>query len=272
MARIKKCWTRIGLLFAVLMISGCVVTQSPAVKLGDVTGIVEQDGTSMAAVTVILGQMETTTDEHGRFLFKAVPHGVYVVKVEVNGVIVYEDSIVVTDKLGNLLIRLADSVQGNLLSNPGFTGFNIEGRKWPAPWLNTTAVTIVGERALFQSHPENPDFYMFVLDDIDTQSYGIRSEEIPVQVGSTYKASVMARTDGEGGKASLLLEFLDSERKRALPIGIKSTTLGDWQYLEAEAVAPQNAATVRVILYSEGTIIGKSYFYDPTLELISSGD
>lgn len=154
-------------------------------------------------------------------------------------------------------VYAAESV--NLLSNPMFVG---ESEQMPRPWLHTTPVSILGERLHFIDHPFDETARVFMIDDPDSQSYGLRSEEIPVEVGVTYSASVIARA--EGGRAAIVIDFLDKERKRVAHLQ-RSTASNDWDRLTATLVAPEGAHSVRIILYSDSVSIGKTYYRDVEL-------
>ncbi|HHT27174.1 MAG TPA: hypothetical protein GXZ82_08025 [Firmicutes bacterium] len=144
----------------------------------------------------------------------------------------------------------------NLLPNPGLAG---EEGEFPFGWEPYTKVADIGKDVFFTQEEDSWGVQVFSIDDrLRDKGYGIRSIPQPVQVGATYTASALVRTE-DGGKGYVYVDFLDANGKRVQAKSATSTSR-IWQPVTATLTAPEGAVSVMVVLYSDSTSMGKAFF------------
>ncbi|MBP1948447.1 FIMAH domain-containing protein [Virgibacillus litoralis] len=101
-------------------------------------------------------------------------------------------------------------------------------------------------------------------DNVRSASVALYSDKIDVEPGVEYMASTQAFT--EEGSASFLLRFYDKDGNQVANYANHfETMLGQWEEVNTQGTAPDNAAYVRIYAYITSYQIGTVYFDDINL-------
>lgn len=134
-------------------------------------------------------------------------------------------------------------------------GFEAVSGGLPDQW---TAITPVNYYASVTDNVYAGARALKLTDPSSTTGIGMRSANVPVGQGDRIQASVFAKDDT--GHSILYLEFWDANNQRISYKTKKNTVSADWTVLSVEDDAPEHAAYVTLLLYSDSTNTGVSYF------------
>lgn len=147
----------------------------------------------------------------------------------------------------------------NLIKNPGFEKGSSEWKTDPARWQVVSDVSHSGRHSLR-------------IENDDKASYTLASQPIPCVTERVYRMKVRIRTDGVEGAdsgATICLEWYNKEGQYlggSYPPGIKGTN--EWTLLEANSkLIPEDAATMRAVVYLRQGCTGTAWFDDVSVEL-----
>ncbi len=147
----------------------------------------------------------------------------------------------------------------NLIKNPGFEKGSSEWKTDPARWQVVSDVSHSGRHSLR-------------IENDDKASYTLASQPIPCVTERVYRMKVRIRTDGVEGAdsgAPICLEWYNKEGQYlggSYPPGIKGTN--EWTLLEANSkLIPEDAATMRAVVYLRQGCTGTAWFDDVSVEL-----
>ncbi|MDG0811245.1 carbohydrate binding domain-containing protein [Cohnella rhizosphaerae] len=149
-----------------------------------------------------------------------------------------------------------------LLANGTFESVSSSG--YPTQWSQFNSALPV---AATTTSPYDGSYSLKLEDPSASAQLGLRSAQIPVTPGLTYRASVSANVSASAGGPDLYLEFWDGagriqvDTKRAAP-------LGEWQKLTIAKTAPANALYATVLIYGSTAYAGTSYFDNASLVAI----
>lgn len=154
----------------------------------------------------------------------------------------------------------------NLLTNANWEGADAG---FPDGWTGYNAQSVLDESFFFEPDPDDPGEWVLVIDDqSNTTAYGLVSSSVPAQAGNMYMASASTRAD-VGGLATVYIQFLNAGGSI---VGSQSKHTGGtaWTRSSVHLVAPEETVSARILLYSRGGTVGKSYFRDAKLEIVGS--
>lgn len=160
-----------------------------------------------------------------------------------------------------LAVVCSCAAQDNLLENPGFeildpdTARPLGWTAWSEP--NYAVYTLADARGGVAC--------VAITDPSVTVSQGLRSPRVPVEPGSTYRASAWARIEGgEKPGLALYLEFWAGS-SRIANTSVSLSSAPDWRELTLAGQAPGGATHATVLVYSGSASIGLGYFDDLSL-------
>ncbi|MFC4557989.1 FIMAH domain-containing protein [Virgibacillus kekensis] len=103
-----------------------------------------------------------------------------------------------------------------------------------------------------------------IVDTVRSASVALYSDKIDVEPGVEYMAATRAYT--EEGSASFLLRFYDKDGNQVANYANHfESMLGQWEEVNTQGVAPENAAYVRIYAYTTSYQVGTVYFDDINL-------
>jgi len=155
------------------------------------------------------------------------------------------------------------------LLNGGFEQAGSNGRPtgwgdWSGAWTTIARSTTTVHSGVYSVKFTDPD---------NTTSVDLRSQAIPITGGKEYEASAFSyNMPGMQGGSSLYFDYLNAAGASITSVTPRDTnsTTGQWKQLFVSQVAPPDAVSVRVRLYSGKADMGTSYFDDVTFgEVIS---
>lgn len=154
---------------------------------------------------------------------------------------------------------------GQIRSLPVTNGsFELAGPAgWSNPYPTGLAFTRTNEKAA------KGDYSVKIVDTDQSTSGGLLSDPIAIKPGKTYTASAQINvTGGKPDDAALMMYFYDAQGKE---INNVSTALGNyttdvWKNLEVTGIAPVNAASARIMLYSSRWSMITAYYDDVMLQ------
>ncbi len=105
-----------------------------------------------------------------------------------------------------------------------------------------------------------------ILDEDPQASYGLRSQPVKVEPGTTYQASAWVKIlHLEQGSFSVYLEFWrGSQRIADFAKGLSEAE--DWSQIVVEDVAPAGAEAATILVYASSATVGHALFDDAALE------
>jgi len=119
--------------------------------------------------------------------------------------------------------------------------------------------------------PSDGKSYAVITDDSDTKGAGFRMKPIPATPGQAYSAYVDAWVlDGSGGE--LYLEFWNNSGKR---VGVKvfnGAGNGEWKTISGIGIAPDDTATMTLLLYSGGKAMGTVAYDKAVIKTVTEDD
>lgn len=147
----------------------------------------------------------------------------------------------------------------NLIKNPGFEKGSSYWKMDPARWQVVSSISYSGGHSL-------------QIQNDDNASYTLASQTIPCVTECVYRMKVRIRTEGVEGTdsgATICLEWYSKEGQYlggSYPPGIKGTN--DWTLLQADSkLIPEDAATMRAVVYLRQGCTGTAWFDDVRVEL-----
>lgn len=136
---------------------------------------------------------------------------------------------------------------------------------WSGAWTTIAPSTTTVHSGVYSVQLTDPD---------TTISVDLRSQVIPITGGKEYEASIYSyNTPGTQGSSHLYFDFLNAAGASITSVTPRDTnsTTGQWKQLFVSQVAPADAVSVRLRLYSGKADVGTSYFDDVTFnEVISN--
>ena len=104
-----------------------------------------------------------------------------------------------------------------------------------------------------------------ITDDCPRTSQGLRSPRVPVEPGSTYRASVWVKIEhARQGGFGLYLEYWIGGT-RIHNRSVFADDAADWQHLTVDDPVPADATHATVLVYSSSAAVGRAYFDDASL-------
>lgn len=152
-------------------------------------------------------------------------------------------------------IRVADTIA---VINPGFED-PVSGATIPG-WVSSG--TPAGSVSISKTE-QNSGLSSLLLEDTYTdKSVGLSTQAISVKEDGIYEAKASVYLVSGGG-VSIYIKFYNASGKE---IGTSSVSHGSplntWKQIKIEGIAPDNAATAKVLLYSGVATLSKAYFDD----------
>ncbi|MDF2714200.1 MAG: hypothetical protein K0R28_1125 [Paenibacillus sp.] len=166
--------------------------------------------------------------------------------------------------LGPVPISLA-SESGITIDNPGFEQ-TAEGGTIPG-WRQTYGVGVTAVTYGVTDTAKHSGNYSLRLNDTSTSAtLGIESDKIPIKGGTAYSASAMFLVERE--KLSIYLQFFNQSGTRISNLAASlDPTGGAWVKGSVSGIAPAEAVTASVLLYSASTVRGAGYIDDVKVEV-----
>lgn len=141
-------------------------------------------------------------------------------------------------------------------------GFESGLTGWHAAYGSQQQMTVTTETYFLGAHS------LAIVDNSSTGAFGMESDKFPVTPGTQYTAEVKVRT--ETGTGAIFLRFYDGSNglieQKATGAGILP---GQWQSIGAKLVAPEEAVSASVLLYSDAANTGTVYFDEVSLSELS---
>lgn len=149
----------------------------------------------------------------------------------------------------------------NLVPNPSFelldstTAAPAEWTAWNTP--NLAVYTLAAARTGVAAAA--------ITDQCPRTSHGLRSPHVPVEAGTTYRASTWIHIEWvTSGAFALYLEFWQGGT-RVWNRSVSTSDAPEWRKLALEGVAPAGATHATVLVYSTSATVGRAYFDDASL-------
>jgi uncharacterized protein YjdB len=104
-------------------------------------------------------------------------------------------------------------------------------------------------------------------DGSSTATLSIQTARKPVVPGKTYQGSILLYNSGPASYTQFYLQFFNASGARLTPVQWKSfdVPIGQWTPLLLSAVAPENAVTANILVYSPGGTVLAGYLDEATL-------
>ncbi|MBE3576337.1 MAG: hypothetical protein IMX00_01340 [Limnochordales bacterium] len=152
------------------------------------------------------------------------------------------------------------------LPNPGFEG-GVDANGLPQGWPSLFGATKWGTHLTLSKEMVWEGEWSLRLDDPQTDlGLGLRSAMIPVQPGHQYRVSVHV-FNVRTATGSVYLEFWDEKGNRIFnTFRWQPGTKDEWSEIVVEGVAPKDARSATVLLYSSGPARGVVFFDDVRFE------
>lgn len=197
----------------------------------------------VAGATVAFQGRTATTDADGKFVFDEVAEGEHDLRVYVQGILLYQDVVTVSETPFVLDVQLYP----NLVPNPTFAG--AESQIPPQGW--SLYQNMDPGHTIEVIHPDDPEKRALVLNDVSTDhEFGLRLS-IPAEEGRRYRAVIrVGAVEGEeqNNNVAFQLRFNPADDRNQIDVKPEDTEgFEDWW---VEKVAPEG--TNQILLYVYG--------------------
>ena len=154
----------------------------------------------------------------------------------------------------------------NLITNVDFEVV-VEGATAPSGWkIDRETTTLMKEGGRSGKH------FIRLADTSDSTAIVVESVHVAARPGGQYTASVWTRTQGDGHPGVYVNFHNDSGARIANRYTRTTDVAREWTQIEVSAVAPENASTVTVYLYSYVKDVGEFDFDDARLTVRGGSD